>query len=304
MKKIILPVLIGLSAVTSVFAQQEQSFEQNQEQQKEERKEERKSIFNPKNHRIQSNNGRFYVHWGYNFSWYNKSDIRFRGPGYDFTLHDVKAGDRPSKLSLDYINPAQITIPQFNFHFGYFINDNYSISLGWDHMKYVVETPQSVKFTGYADKTVSDPGVPSGVFGDTKSGDMVYLNPDDFKYEHTDGYNFATVALERYDDIWVAPAGKMYLTMQTGVEAGLIIPRSDVRIFGEGKNHFWNIAGYGGAAKVGAQFHFNKRLYLQGSFKTGWTDMRTIPTTGRKGIDKASQKIWFYENYWVLGFKI
>lgn len=199
------------------------------------RKKSVKAYLIQKNHRIESNNGRFFVHWGYNFSSYAKSDIHFKGPGYAFTLHDVKAGDRPSKLSLDYINPARITIPQFNFHFGYFINDNYSISLGWDHMKYVVNTPQSVKFTGYADAQVSDPAIPSGIFGNTQSGDQVLLNPDEFKYEHTDGYNFATVGLERYDDIWVAPSGKMYLTMETGVEAGLIIPRSDVRIFGEGK---------------------------------------------------------------------
>lgn len=110
-------------------------------------------------------------------------------------------------------------------------------------MKYVVNTPQSVKFTGYADAQVSDPAIPSGIFGNTQSGDQVLLNPDEFKYEHTDGYNFATVGLERYDDIWVAPSGKMYLTMETGVEAGLIIPRSDVRIFGEGKKslleYFW-----------------------------------------------------------------
>lgn len=296
MKKIIIPALIALCGISSVFAQQEQGNEQV--------KEERKSIFKPKNYRIVDNNGRFFVHWGYNFSAYAKSDIHFTGPGYDFTLHDVKAGDRPTELSWDYINPGRITIPQFNFHFGYFINDNYSISLGWDHMKYVVNTPQQVRFTGHADPMVSNPAIPSGVFGDAKSGDQVLLDPEDFKFEHTDGYNFAAVGIERYDDIWVAPAGKMYLTMETGLEAGLIVPRSDVRLFGEGKNHYWNISGYGAAAKVGAQFHFSKRVYLQGSFKSGWTDMRKIPTTGRKGIDKAQQKIWFFENYWVLGFKI
>lgn len=265
---------------------------------------ERRSVFKPKNYREIDNSGRFFVHWGYNASGYAKSDIHFTGPNYDFTLHNVKAADRPTKLSWSYINPAEITIPQFNFHFGYFINDNYSISLGWDHMKYVVTTPQSVKFTGYAEPLVSDPLISSGVFGEVGSGDFVTLDPEDFRYEHTDGYNFATIGLERYDDIWVNGAGKMYLTMETGVEAGLIIPRSDVRIFGEGKNHYWNIAGYGGAAKAGLQFHFGKRVYLQSSVKVGWTDMQNIRTTGRNGIDKAQQKIWFSENYTVLGFKI
>jgi len=290
MKKVILSTLIGVCFFSAAIAQVEQP--------------ERKSIFKPKNHRIESNNGRFFVHWGYNFSSYAKSDIHFTGPGYDFTLHDVKAADRPTKLSWDYINPGTITIPQFNFHFGYFINDNYSISLGWDHMKYVVSRPQSVKFTGYANKEVSEPLVPSGVFGEALDGGQVVLDEEYFKFEHTDGYNFAAVGLERYDDIWVAPTGKMYLTMETGLEAGLIVPRSDVRLFDQGKNHYLNIAGYGAAAKAGAQFHFNKRLYLQTSFKTGWTDMQKIRTTGRNNVDKAQQKIWFFENYWVLGVKI
>ncbi|MFZ4861829.1 hypothetical protein ACL9RF_06555 [Sphingobacterium sp. Mn56C] len=262
-----------------------------------------KSIFNPRYNRLQSNKGKFFAHWGYNFSSYAKSDIRFQGPGYDFTLEKVKASDRPTKLGWTYINPAEITIPQFNFHFGYFIKDNYSISLGWDHMKYVVDRPQTVRFRGHANELVSDPQVSSGVFGQLKDGDYVTLDESNLSFEHTDGYNFAAVGIERYDDIWVSRTGKSYVNMETGLEGGLLIPRSDVRLFGLGRNHFWNIAGYGFAAKAGVQYHFLKWMYIQGSFKTGFTDLSSIRTTGRRGVDKASQFIWFYENLWVLGFK-
>ena len=44
-----------------------------------------KSIFNPKYKRTVSNKGKFFAHWGYNFSSYAKSDIHFKGPNYDFT---------------------------------------------------------------------------------------------------------------------------------------------------------------------------------------------------------------------------
>lgn len=263
----------------------------------------KRGIFKPKNQRTESNKGKFFVHWGYNFSSYNKSDIHFKGTGYDFTLHNVKAGDRPTKLSLDYLNPARITIPQFNFHFGYFFKDNYSISLGWDHMKYVMDIPQRVKITGFIEDHVSEPGIPTGDKAGVYNGEYIEVDADMLTFEHTDGYNFASVGIERYDDILVNHKGKQVLTMETGVDVGLIVPRSDVRFFGEGKNHYWNIAGYGASAKAGVQYRFWKGMYFQGSYKIGNTQMNSIRTTGRRGIDNAKQNIWFFENYWVLGVR-
>jgi len=262
-----------------------------------------KSIFNPKNTRTESNKGKFFLHWGYNFSSYGKSDIHFNGPGYDFTLLDVKAADRPSKLSLDYVNPARFTIPQFNFHFGYFFKDNYSVSLGWDHMKYVVDIPQTVKIKGFIDPTISNPGISTGDWAGQYNGEEVTLVDSVLTFEHTDGYNFAAIGIERYDDIWVSHSGKQSLNTEVGLEAGLLVPRTDVRLFKEGANHYWNVAGYGFAGKVGLQYHILKWLYLQGSFKVGYTDLNNVITTGRKGVDIAKQNIWFFENYWVLGFK-
>lgn len=262
-----------------------------------------KSIFKPKNKRLTSNKGKFFFHWGYNFSSYSKSDIHFKGEGYDFTLYDVKATDRPNKLSMTYINPATISIPQFNFHFGYHIKDNYSISLGWDHMKYVVDIPQSVKIKGFINSEISNPGIPTGDWAGNYNGETVSLVDSVLNFEHTDGYNFAAVGVERYDDIWVSSSGKQSLNSEMGVEGGLLVPRTDVRLFGVGANHYWNVAGYGFAAKVGLQYHFLKWMYFQGSLKSGFTDLSKIHTTGRNNIDKAAQTIWFFENYWVLGFK-
>lgn len=262
-----------------------------------------KSIFKTKNQRTESNKGKFFAHWGYNFSSYNKSDIHFRGPGYDFTLHNVKAGDRPTKFGTTYFDPSRLTIPQFNLHFGYFFKDNYSISLGWDHMKYVMDIPQRVKITGFIEDHISDPGLPTGEYAGEYNGEYIEVGPDMLTFEHTDGYNFASVGIERYDDIIVNRKGKQVLTMETGVDVGLVVPRSDVHLFGEGKNHYWNIAGYGASAKAGVQYRFWKGLYLQGSFKVGNTQMDKIRTTGRNKLDRAKQNIWFFENYWVLGFR-
>lgn len=262
-----------------------------------------KSIFNPKVKRTESRQGKWFAFYGYNFSWYAPSDIKFKGKGYDFELKNVKAKDRPSKLSLDYINPMQITTPQVNIRFGYHISDNYSISFGWDHMKYVMVIPQTVSITGYIDPVVSDPGISTGKFAGTYTGQQITVPAEMLTFEHTDGYNYVSAELERYDDIWMSKSQKSNLSLETGVGIGTIIPRTDARFFGVGDNHYWNFAGYGASLKAGLKFHITKGLFLQNTAKVGWSRLNNIRTTGRSGIDKASQNISYLENYTVIGYQ-
>ncbi|MFM6924256.1 MAG: hypothetical protein ACKOU7_02045, partial [Ferruginibacter sp.] len=54
-----------------------------------------------------------YLQWGYNTEWYSRSSIHFKMPGgTDFTLHHVKAMDRPD-LDAVYKKPKDISIPQY-----------------------------------------------------------------------------------------------------------------------------------------------------------------------------------------------
>lgn len=262
-----------------------------------------KSIFSNEVKRNFSRKGDFFAHWGYNHSWYGKSDIRFQGPGYDFTLKDVVANDRQSKLSWDYLNPGLITVPQYNIRFGYFIKDNYSVSIGWDHMKYVMDIPQTVAITGVIGDQVSTPGVPTGAYAGTYNGELINVKSNMLTYEHTDGFNYANIEVERYDDIWVAPSRETSLTLETGLGGGMMVPRSDVRLFGQGRNNHWNVAGYGFSAKMGLKFYINKGLYLQNTTKVGTTNLKNVHTTGRDDVDKASQKINYVENMFVIGYQ-
>jgi len=262
-----------------------------------------KSLFGNEVKRNFSRKGDFYFHWGYNHSWYGKSDIRFQGPGYDFTLKDVVAHDRQSKLSWDYLNPGLITVPQYNIRAGYFFKDNYSVSVAWDHMKYVVDIPQRVAITGVIGDQISTPSVPTGLYAGTYTGQMIDVKSDMLTYEHTDGFNYANIELERYDDIWVAPSQETSLTLETGLGGGMIVPRTDAHLFGLGRNNHWNVSGYGFSAKMGLKFYINKGLYLQNTTKVGTTNLKTIHTTGRDGIDKASQKINYIENFFAVGYQ-
>jgi hypothetical protein len=258
--------------------------------------------------------GNFYINWGYNRSWYNRSDIHFTGEGHDFMLFNVVAKDRPSKISLDYINPKTWSIPQFNFRAGYYISDKYSISVGWDHMKYVATDLQMVKMYGYLDPSkVSDPLMqtnmesinakysPEGLYNNID----VQMTPGDFiHYEHTDGLNFASADIERHDELWQpSKQGKFGLSLVTGVGAGLIVPRTDSHLFGSGRNHYWNVAGWGASVKAGLQVNLTKVIYLQSDFKYGYLQMMNVHTSNHYEIDKAQQHIVFYETYLQVGFR-
>jgi len=249
--------------------------------------------------------GQFYFSWGYNRSTYANSDIHFEGPGYDFTLANVVAKDFPTPISeiKTYLNPSLLSIPQFNFHVGYFFKDNWAVSIGWDHMKYVMVNDQLSSITGSISGQVSSPAITVNPnYAGTYQNQAFTINSKDFlTFEHTDGFNYASVEIENYHTIWSSKKKNSKLDWVNGLGAGLVVPRSDVRLFTVGANHFWNVAGAGASIKTGLRWQFSKKVYFEGIAKAGSTNLWKIQTTGR-AVDKASQKISYLEAYGALGF--
>ncbi|NBA75660.1 hypothetical protein GOQ04_08895 [Emticicia sp. ODNR4P] len=252
-----------------------------------------------------SRKGQGFVYWGYNRSTYTKSDITFIGQGYNFTLHDVVAKDAPSPLGREYYDPALFSIPQFNIRGGYFFSDHWAVSIGWDHMKYVMVNDQQSTISGTISAQVSNPAITvNPAYVGTFDHKPITVNSKDFlTFEHTDGFNFASVDLDRYDRLWKAKNGIQGLDWIVGGSVGAFVPRSDVRLFTVGKNNYWNVAGYGFALKAGLQFDITKHVFLRNDIKGGFSRLNDIRTTGRDG-DYAKQSIWYLEDYFVLGFTI
>lgn len=242
--------------------------------------------------RSYSRQGDFFIQVGFNWSSYGKSDINFDGPGYDFTLEDVKANDQPYKGSL-----------QYNIHAGYFITDNYSLSLGYDHMKYVMKIPQQLIMSGVIEAQVSSPSFPSGPYAGNYNSQSINVTPELVTLEYTDGFNYINARIQRFDDIWVSVNARNSLALESGVGLGLIMPRADVKLFGVGMNNKLNVAGWGASAKAGLMFNFNKNIYFMASLEAGYANMDKIFTTGRNDFDKASQKLNFVQNTYLIGLR-
>ncbi|MBK9536978.1 MAG: hypothetical protein IPO10_17735 [Flavobacteriales bacterium] len=240
--------------------------------------------------------GSFFVYWGYNRSMYSWSDIHFDGSNYDFTLRHVKASDRQVPFSVkEYFNPKNIWIPQYNYRIGYFLKDRWAISLGLDHMKYVVDQGQTVRMDG----SVS-PDRSARYGSDVGLSRDVVIEPELLTYEHSDGLNLLSVDLDHYDLLWMSKNERYYLRAYEGLHVGPVIPRTDVRLFGEGINNRFNIAGYGVGAQVGLHLTFLKHFFLRNTLKAGWIDLPNVLTTG-KSEDHAGQHFWFVQHAVVLG---
>lgn len=235
--------------------------------------------------------------WGYNRAQYSVSNIHFEGPGYDFILHDVAASDQPKPFSLGtYLDPADMTLPQYNYRAGWFLNDHWCFSIGMDHMKYVVRQGQSVRITG----TISDER--SQRYAGSEAHN-VSLTEDFLIYEHTDGLNLVSADAEHYDRLWDSRSGRHALFLTEAAFLGPVIPRTDVRLFGEGINNRFHLAGYGAGAQVGCLAVFWDHIFVRAAVKGGYIELPDVLTTGTSN-DRAMQRFWFVEEYAVLGVLI
>lgn len=250
------------------------------------------------------NKGKFYIYWGGNRDSYAKSDIHFTGSNYDFTIYDVTAQDRPKGWHVDYINPTRMTIPQTNLRIGYFINDHYNISIGYDHMKYIMDNDVRVKYSGYYPQDGDITTTPGNTFGENATANEITLTPDFLAFEHTDGLNYVNTEINRFDDIShlfrLPNTDKFQINLTEGVGAGFLFPRTNAKVFNKVRYDEFNIAGYGVSAKAGLNFTFFKYFFVQTEIKGGYINMNNIRTTYDKA-DKAEQEIWFLQKIITVG---
>ena len=255
------------------------------------------TVENPEKY-TSKNKGKFYVFWGGNRESYSKSDIRFKGADYDFTIYNVSAHDKPKGYHIDYVNPARMTIPQTNLRIGYFITDHYNISIGFDHMKYVMYNDRRVDYSGYY------PEEGNNTFGETISDDELLLTEDFLLFEHTDGLNYINTEISRVDDIsgliGLPNTDKFQINVTEGIGGGFLYPKTNTTLLGKDRYDEFHISGYGLSAKVGLNFTFFKYFFIQTELKGGYIEMNDIRTTKDKA-DSAEQNFWFFQRIIAVG---
>ncbi len=237
---------------------------------------------------LEQNKRQFSFYYGYNWSAYTPSTLQLDGEGYNFTIYDITAKDRPSPFDANtYFNLTKLSIPQFNARIGYQWKEKWALSFGYDHMKYVMNPYQRVAITGHI--RTENAGAYQGYYS---KGDSITLNKDFLEFEHTD-------EIDNVNEVFNYKKGLLLLELRTGAGIGFIVPRTDVKIFSEKGPNIFNFAGYGASLKTEFRLQFKKYLFLQATGKAGYINLPHISTT-RNG-DKASQQFGFVEGFWALG---
>jgi len=234
-----------------------------------------------------------YVQWGYNTEWYTKSNIHFKmSNGNRFTLHNAKAHDKPD---MDAIikNPTEISIPQYNYRLGFYLNKSHSkaIEINFDHIKYVVTDGQKVRVSGNID-------------GVTVNGDSV-LNPATFLHlEHTDGGNLLHINYVEQQTLFTTrDKSRPLVTYLWKAGAGINIPRTDFTWRGSRLNNAFHIAGYNVSAEGGARLYPLKRLFIEGTAKTGYVRyINALACTPEMKGNRVHHDFGYFELIGLVGY--
>lgn len=235
--------------------------------------------------------GTIFFYWGWNEENYSTSDIHFWGNNYNFTLKNVEAKDRQSNFDPNlYFGITNITIPQYNWRIGYYINNKYQISVGFDHMKYVMVNDQPSTIDGYIHN--------GSQFDGNYSNQDFKITQNFLLFEHTDGLNYINSEIRRahhlYSNKYIS------LNINEGIGAGVLFPKTNATLMQNDRNDEWHVSGFGLAGVVAAQLKFKKRLFIQSEFKAGYINMPDIKTT-KFASDKASQQFEFLQYNIVFG---
>ncbi|MCD6017451.1 MAG: hypothetical protein K0S53_572 [Bacteroidetes bacterium] len=242
--------------------------------------------------------GNFYATWGYTRCWYSKSDIHFKDRSnnyhevtgryndYDFTIYDAKAKDRPDYDQIKDV--ANITIPQFVLHIGYYFNNkrDFGVEFNYDHAKYVVTNYQTVHIKGsfngqYVDK-------------DT------IIDPDNFlHFEHTDGANFFMLNFLKRWKLY-EPSKRFNIGYVIKPGAGIVVPRTDVTMFGERLNNKFHVAGWIAGLETGFRVEFLRHGVFEFTGKGVYADYRNSLVLG-KGNGQASHHFFATQLTMTLG---
>jgi hypothetical protein len=233
-----------------------------------------------------SRKGSFTFYWGYNRSAFASSNIHFTGPDYDFTVQKAVAQDKPAPFNLNtYFSLNSISIPQYNYRLGYFIDDHWNISLGLDHQKYVVDYGQTANISG----AIEDYYNP--FYGEYDNESMI-LDSSFLLFEHTDGLNYLNIEANYYKTWKETPSGNVRLETNFGGSAGLVIPRSNVTLWEERRYDAFHLSGWGLSGQIGGQVLFWKHVFIRSQIKGGFHHLPDIMTREGGGSDRAQQVIW------------
>lgn len=232
-----------------------------------------------------------YFQWGYNRDKYSKSDLHFKnGSKYDFTVYNAAAGDQPNFNAFKE-HPLDITIPQNVYRIGFYLNKKrtHAIEINYDHAKYVVADNQTLRIKG-------------NINGEDIDKDTL-IKRYFIHFEHTNGANFYLVNYVGIHDLLRNKKNtRLMASAVWKLGAGVVIPKSDVILFGKQLDNKFHLAGYILGAEAGLRFYPLKKWFLEATGKGGFANYLNVLTTEAQG--RAHHHFYYGEIIGTVGYEV
>ncbi len=232
-----------------------------------------------------------YLQWGYNTEWYTKSNIHFNtmvnGVDHNFTIYKAKAHDR-SDLDGIVKKPLEVSVPQYNYRIGFYLNKKHTkaIELNYDHSKYIVYDNQVVRARGNIGNTYFD-----------KDTSFTF---NELHFEHTNGANFYQVNYVQQYEL-KRNAKRPVFTALWKAGAGILIPKTDIRLSNKRVDNRFIIAGYCFGVEAGARWYMSRSLFFEGTGKTGFANYTNALGVGN---GKVNHSFRYFELIGTIGYDI
>ena len=191
----------------------------------------------------------FYFSWGYNTEWYTNSKVKISQPslGNNYQFNNIRGEDHRGWD--EGLFSKAITIPQYNYRLGLFINRKKSLAveINFDHTKYIISN-QSAHIKG----TLNKQQVDTSVNFNANNGFYYYLN---------NGANFLLFNIVRrwhlrqFKNIKIDILGKLGL--------GPVIPHVENAFFGQKNNRGFQFGGWNMGAEATIRSTFFNRVFLE-----------------------------------------
>jgi len=237
-----------------------------------------------------------YFFWGYNRSAYTPSTVTFSGPDYNFTAFDLRAKDRPTKTLRTYVNPMTMSVPQFNIRLGWYYKERWDVSVGYDHMKYVMRKGQTLLLNGVIEGTT---GSLNGTY--TNDDGEIPIFENELHYENTNGLNYISVQLHNTKPFVKTDDQNFVIQRRWGFGTGPVVTQTDFNWDSQTYHSNFKFGGYGIAVDGGLRFDFLRRLFVQSNAVFGFIHLPKNATVQHQG-HYVKQMFGYFEWEVVAGF--
>jgi hypothetical protein len=228
----------------------------------------------------------FYFSWGYNKEWYTNSNVKISQPslGNEYNFVGIKGHDHPGWDEGLFKIP--ITIPQYNYRFGLFVNKKKGIAfeINFDHTKYIF-ADQDARIKG----TINNRAVDSIVHFSAANGFHYYLN---------NGANFLLFNIvKRWQ--WYATKNKnIKIDFLGKAGIGPVIPHVENAFFGQANQPGFQLGGWNIGIETAIRATLFKYAFLEYSNKLDYARYSNLKVfEGR-----AKHAFGTYEMVASLGF--